>query len=1410
MKTKYLWKRYWTLPDGKISLTDNGFLEDPSGSFGKYANPDLVSIDILGEIGCLVLLGEPGLGKSTEIADLYENTSKKVGADHVKWMNLSNIMSPDSFIEQLTQDSSYKNWAENNEPLFLFLDSFDEGVFSFKSFANYLSDLLAKNRDKIPNLHLRISCRTALWPTYLESSLLDLWGEPAYKKYELCPLTKADVKSASDSNGINKEEFLTELHNKGVIGLAGKPLTLTFLMDMYKKDGHLPDKKEEIYSHGCELLIQEPDPSKKNGATKPILTLIQKNSIAERIAMATIIGGKPTISLEGELLAGEIALSELHGIEIIGDTAISIGDEQILEVLNSGLFSSRGNGKMGWAHQTYGEFLAARYMARHKLAWKQIQSFLFQDPLKIGSFQVVPQLYEVSAWFASLDQGFFDNAVLLDPEFLLLSDANVITDSQRKALAEQLLTRLDSGELLDRWETFNATNYKKLNHPDLSAQLEPYIKDSTRGIVVRRATMEIASACLTTPLEEILVAIALNVDEDVSIRVRAILAISNMGSAKARESLKPIIKLGFEKDPEDELKGVVLRALWPSHITTPEVFSLITASKRSSLWGTYHHFIEAELASSLRPEDVVSGLNWIDQNDAKARDTEYSFRKLSDSIMMKAWTHISTPQVLEKFAKISYNRLERFEEIVGERALHEEIATEFQAALESQEENRKKLIKQLVLIALEKDTSRNKGLILLPHGKIRLIFQKDISWLIEWLLSEENIEIQKMLAEVIGRVFDTKDAKIIDLIFHAREKNTFLADETSFWFTTVDLSSESAKTQREQWEQQQKWQTQRERDEKEEILKVIPVKKIVEFLEKAEAGEMDYWWRLNNALCMYQHELDDDDIRELPGWKVIGEDIQKRIIECGKKFLDVQESKPEIWLGKKITYFPAVAGYRAMKIFYEQERDFMVKKGAEFWKKWGPITLGLPLVSNDPKNGELIALAYKHSPDEIISTLDVLIDDEAQQHDGIFINDLLVDCLDERMSAFLLVKAKKPGFSPKAANEIVRFLLSHDVKEAKVYVKEKIKIPLSSTSEEKKEVLSAAASLLWNANFEDWTFLWDLIAKDNDFGRGLVETAHDTPLRGSTVLLEMTEKQLADLYIWLTKEFSPEEYSRPEGAGTVTPQISIGDWRDSVLRNLMDRGTIESCKQVERVALTLPQYKWIKEFSLVEAKRVALLKSWQPPKIDQIFKLVENHDLRLVNTPDELMNIVLESLQKLEAKLQRNEHPQVVNLWNDKQERGKPLVSWPKDENHLSDTIKVHLVEDLQSSGVIIGREVEINSTSKTDIHISVFTKDRLGRPVEPITVTIEAKGCWHPDLETAMESQLVGKYLSAEGCHHGIYLIGWFNCDKWNDPKDSRHKKTSKLSLEQAQDKFAKQAQELSSKTSFRVNSIVLDTRLR
>jgi len=1415
-KVRYQWKRYWVpYKNDGISLTDHGFLEDPTGEFGKYVSPNLVTLEDLKKVGCLILVGEPGIGKSSEIKELYDATVKEVGESHSLWIDLSRVGTFDYFIDRLTNDPRYKNWSENGESLHLFFDSFDEGTFSFPRFANSFSDLLTDSQEKIPSLYLRISCRTALWPSYMESSLSVLWGEENSQTHELCPLTKKDVEVALDAQGIDKKDFLAEVQSKDVSGLAGKPLTLNFLMDVFMENkGHLPDRKSDIYSRGCGLLVQEPQEWKRvNPPKTPKLNLPQKIAIAERIAIATLIGGKPTIVIENEdkLLDNEIGITQLHGREIVDDVPVTLGDEEIKEVLNTGLFSARGNGKIGWAHQTYGEYLAARYIVRHQLPWKQIQSLLFQDPLKIGIFQVIPQLYEVGAWLASLKPSFFDNAVLLDPEFLLLSDANVITDQQKQALVEQLLIRLDRGELVDRWETFNDTNYKKLNHPDIAAQLQPYIEDSSKDMVVRRAAIDIARACKVSSLDKLLVNIALDSDDNLSIRVHAALTVAHIGSEESKQALKPLADAGFPDDPEDELKGAVLRALWPNHISNQEVFSLITPPKKRSFHGAYYGFVDKELAESLRTEDVLPALSWIEANALTPERLEYFLGTLSDAIMLKAWEEIADPQVLEKFAHISYERLKEFAGIVGDRALSEKIATKFQEALDTNDEGRRSLIKRLVQIINENDKSDNRKAFILYHrSNVRLFNPADLEWLIQWLDEEKDGAIQKIIAEIVFRIFDINSTQDIDLVYKARQRNAALEEETRSWFEPVRLDSEWAKTQRENWVDQQKWQEKHEHDEREEILKVISPDKIIELLEKSEAGDMNCWWRLNNAMCRYQEELDDSQFEDLPGWKVIDEETHKRIIECGRRFLAEQESKPEIWLGKGKIYFPAIAGYRAIKAFHEREPEFIEKQNSEFWKRWAPITLGMPLVSNDPKNGKIIALAYKHAPDEVIATLDVLIDHEAQRYNGLLINDLLEECLDERMSKFLLDKAQQQGFSPKAAGEILRFLLSHNDSSAKEYIKSKIVVPLPENADEKEDVLSAAASLLQNADQPDWEFLWDRIQQDNEFGRALIFKSHDSPLRGSGVLQKISELQLADLHIWLTNEFPPEEYKQPEGSGTVTPKISIGDWRDSVLRVLMDKGTAEACRQIDRVAVALPQYKWIKRYTLVEARRIATQKSWQPPELGQLFSLVENHDLRLINSPDELMDSVLDSIDRFQQILHSQQQPRVIRLWNqDRRRKKQPVVSWPKDELDLSDELASHLNDDLDDRGIFVGREMTVTRVNRLDIHIKVFGKDRLGRPTDSHEIIIEVKGCWHPELDTAMETQLVGKYLSANGCHHGIYLVGWFNCDAWSDSSDSRKQKAPNMTLAQAREKYGQQAEALSMKHAFNVKSVVLNTEL-
>ncbi|NJL57751.1 hypothetical protein HC928_23435 [bacterium] len=109
---------------------------------------------------------------------------------------------------------------------------------------------------------------------------------------------------------------------------------------------------------------------------------------------------------------------------------------------------------------------------------------------------------------------------------------------------------------------------------------------------------------------------------------------------------------------------------------------------------------------------------------------------------------------------------------------------------------------------------------------------------------------------------------------------------------------------------------------------------------------------------------------------------------------------------------------------------------------------------------------------------------------------------------------------------------------------------------------------------------------------------------------------------------------------------------------------------------------------------------------------------------------------------------------------------------------------------------------------VPAVLKNSNGDTYDSITVIIEVKGCWHSEVQTAMQSQLVERYLSDNVCPYGLYLVGWFNCQQWND-EDSRKKQAPQITLNQARIQFDEQAQRLTLSVNT-VRAYVLNTALR
>ena len=66
-------KRFLCSREGTFRLSDGGFLSDPEMKYGHILNPDVVTFESILDAKCLIILGEPGIGKSTEMKRLIES-----------------------------------------------------------------------------------------------------------------------------------------------------------------------------------------------------------------------------------------------------------------------------------------------------------------------------------------------------------------------------------------------------------------------------------------------------------------------------------------------------------------------------------------------------------------------------------------------------------------------------------------------------------------------------------------------------------------------------------------------------------------------------------------------------------------------------------------------------------------------------------------------------------------------------------------------------------------------------------------------------------------------------------------------------------------------------------------------------------------------------------------------------------------------------------------------------------------------------------------------------------------------------------------------------------------------------------------------------------------------------------------
>jgi len=580
-------------------------------------------------------------------------------------------------------------------------------------------------------------------------------------------------------------------------------------------------------------------------------------------------------------------------------------------------------------------------------------------------------------------------------------------------------------------------------------------------------------------------------------------------------------------------------------------------------------------------------------------------------------------------------------------------------------------------------------------------------------------------------------------------------------------------------------------------------------LIRVEQGETNQWRIIVEALDSAFDRLPVIDLRldleTTPEWINADPETQSRILDAGRAYLCQTDPRTDSWRGSNTWCWDTARGLQALSLIRSEDPSILDSLGEEEWGLWGQAVAEWPIFGDETQSNchrALICEAYRRSPDSVIKALKRQLDRANASNSSVHLLQGLKACWDNVLTDHLREWLSSHDPSSVTLRSTLRALLSQDTTREADFAEAMIVTADLADEPSRLNAAIAAACLLQLSTTSKWPDIWPKMLDVPEFGDALIDEliAFNPFVFGLDITFtnNMADAELADLYVWLVQRY-PRALHRV-GGGFVTREDLIADLKGSVIRRLSDRGTFAAARQIDRIIHELPGEAWLdrlREETLVRASEA----TWIAPSASHIMRLVTSQTSRIVQNGEQLLDLLIESLGRLQSRF-HGATPTVRDVWD----RVSTSDYRPNDENDFSNHVKAHLEYDLVERGVVLNREVQIRRGQEADIHVVAVGEDHTTQH----HVIIEVKGIWHRELEDAMETQLLNRYLKNVCPGYGLYLIGWFASPLWTTENDYRHRDAKRLTngIDRTRIDFERQAANLSS-GSVQLRAFVLDASL-
>lgn len=1316
-------KRYLFPIQQEIKLDRSGLLILPTNT---YFQPNAVDINQAVSMTGGIVIAEGGMGKTTWLQQLSRTLPDKSSL----LIRLSEYIGDPNGLR--SDIDSFSNKASSKTIIF---DGLDEAP----SLAGFIQRYLRQT-----TLRIWITSRYIAEINSVSSERSDL------AIFRLAPLSEEDIRTRANQSGIDPDAFVVAARKQSILPLCAKPIGLNLALSEYDNNGLVGVTQGDLWNRGIKRLCDETSSCASKTKEKSKFSVEDIFSCSAWIAMCQLLTGSQQIWLGLESAAPDSSCLPSN----LATPQFSL--DLIHSALGRGIFHPLGDERISFSHAVYRDFLAA-YGFHAFLPVKSWASLLL-NPQRDG---ILPQYVAVAAWLSTRNAAFLATVVSIQPEILLMS-ADSLQTAGPTTICSAFLDRAENLSYQQRNDASILENLFRLHDAGTIEILKSHLTNPETSPTKKELATTIAEACGYDDLADVFCDHALNAGLPLRERIDAAYAVCKLANGNAKSRMIGLLGLKSEEDPQDDLKGLCLRACWPRHMQYTDILPHLTKPKESNYTGPYSVFLGWELPkhlnNTLTVEYAPAFLEWSCKYIAE-HDPFESFGKLARTIFTICWKKWGTiPSVsrllAQGFLKASAEYQSPF---LREKSNNDGLQPLTWEAFNQEKDKRIHILKIILAQSNREDRLISRHL---WSNDFPLFTHNDLERLFDEAFATTDNNTATNLCRCIRPILRSEDATAykghIDQLNQLYPNHIDNADKIH-----ADMMNEERKNQ--------EIDRQLKRERVDHIARSKQTQNRIDKKIKAVLNSLnprpDFFpglsdW-LNSSNGSARIEL--IDLQKTEGWEKLSRDGREVLTDLAHKYLLENISDPTP--SGKCRYTEA----NAMTLLRLRRPNVFADLPESAWEKAGPELIKAALGDINDLLQPLLDTMSRCFPRIATQSLIYAIRQEMEtghvssiKHWNKRLNDeqaraildLAMDPASTRNRTFTLMNELVENGRDKIVRENLRKVFERGWGEP--------------PSHDYDRLRRLAFALEPSRYISD---LCKIIDSNPEWGREWMESTLDDYGKGFWFGLQSCDaEEIGTIYKWLHIQY-PESTRPHHTAGySPGPLDRIHELKSQIILFLAAGVVPGSAKVLGILCQFFPNDGWLKD-CLLEAKTKELARSAPMLSIAEIKEICRTRELRscVCNSATDLMDIVQEALNDYQTYLQ-GDTPAVRDLWD----TGSEIQ--PRDEEYLSDHLKRYL--DLRlTTGVITNREVQIRrkhidggeSGRRIDLWIQAIGSDK-----GIITLCIEVKCNWNSSAKTALKEQLIEKYMSGGTASAGILLLAWFACDKWSASDQRKRKSTS------------------------------------